>query len=139
LEGNLQISWSPAATLNDSTIFNPTACPTTNTSYTATITDNNQCTASSTINVDVNAIPGAPTVSFDGVTLTSTTADTYQWYQGGIMIVGATNMNYVPLVNADYTVEVTNALGCSAISSPFAVNINGLINNTKQYGCFNCT
>lgn len=130
--GNLQISWSPAATLNDSTIFNPTACPTTNTSYTATITDNNQCTASSTINVDVNAIPGAPTVSFDGVTLTSTTADTYQWYEGGIMIVGATNMNYVPLANGDYTVEVTNTLGCTALSSPFAVNINGLINNTNN-------
>ncbi len=132
--GNLQISWIPAATLNDNTIFNPTACPITNTIYTATVTDNNQCTASSTINVDVNAIPGTPTVSFDGITLTSTTADTYQWYEGGNMILGATNINYVPLVNGDYTVEVTNASGCTALSSPFAVNINGLTNNTSNTG-----
>jgi hypothetical protein len=132
--GNLQISWSPAATLNNNTIFNPTACPITNTSYTAIVTDNNQCTASSTINVDVNAIPGAPTISFDGVTLTSTTADTYQWYEGGNIIVGATNINYVPLVNGDYSVEVTNALGCTALSSAFVVNINGLMHHTNNMG-----
>lgn len=132
--GNLQISWSPAATLNDNTIFNPIACPITNTVYTATVTDNNQCTSSSTINVDVNAIPGTPTVSFDGITLTSTTADTYQWYEGGNMIIGATNMNYVPLANGDYTVEVTNAFGCTAISNPFAVNINGLLHHTNSTG-----
>jgi photosystem II stability/assembly factor-like uncharacterized protein len=129
---NLQISWSPASTLNNSTIFNPLACPISNTTYTATVTDNNQCTASSTINVNVNAIPSTPIVSFDGVTLTATTANAYQWYQDGNMIVGATNINYVPLVNGDYTVEVTNALGCNALSSPFAVNINGLMNSTNN-------
>lgn len=133
--GNLQgINWSPAASLDNSTIFNPTACPTGSATYTATITDNNQCTASSTINVDVNAIPGAPTISFDGVTLTSTTADTYQWYEGGNIIVGATNINYVPLVNGDYSVEVTNALGCTALSSAFVVNINGLMHHTNNMG-----
>ncbi len=131
--GNLQgINWSPAASLDNSTIFNPTACPTGSVTYTATITDNNQCTASSTINVDVNAIPNTPTISFDGVSLTSTIADTYQWYDGSNMIIGATNMSYVPLANGDYTVEVTNAFGCNAISSPFTVNINGLVNNTNN-------
>jgi hypothetical protein len=134
--GNLQISWSPAATLNDSTIFNPTACPTTNTSYTAIVTDNNQCTASSNINVNVNALPNTPTVTFDGTTLTSTTADTYQWYEGSNMIIGATNMNYVPLANGDYMVEVTNAFGCSATSIPFAVNINGFVHQTNHTGVF---
>ena len=130
---NLQgINWSPAASLDNSTIFNPTACPTGSVTYTATITDNNQCTASSTINVDVNVIPGAPTISFDGVTLTSTIADTYQWYEGSNMIIGATNMSYVPLANGDYTVEVTNAFGCSAIASPFSVNINGLFHHTSS-------
>ncbi len=133
--GNLQgINWSPAASLDNSTIFNPTACPTGSVTYTATITDNNQCTASSTINVDVNAIPTTPTISFDGVTLTSTTADTYQWYEGGNIIIGATNINYVPLVNGDYSVEVTNAFGCTALSSAFVVNINGLMHHTNNMG-----
>ena len=133
--GNLQgINWSPAASLDNSTIFNPTACPTGSVTYTATITDNNQCTASSTINVDVNAIPNTPTISFDGVTLTSTTADTYQWYEGGNIIIGATNINYVPLVNGDYSVEVTNALGCTALSSAFVVNINVLMHHTNNMG-----
>jgi hypothetical protein len=31
-------------------------------------------------------------------------------------------------------VEVTNAFGCSAISSPFAVNINGLMHHTNNMG-----
>jgi photosystem II stability/assembly factor-like uncharacterized protein len=132
--GNLQISWRPAATLNDSTIFNPTACPTVNTTYTATVTDSNQCMASSNINVDLNPIPNTPIVSFDGTTLTSTSASTYQWYEGGNIIAGATNISYVPLMNGNYSVEVSNAFGCSAISNPFAVNINGLIHQTNSSG-----
>jgi hypothetical protein len=48
------------------------------------------------------------------------------------MIIGATNMSYVPLANGDYTVEVTNAFGCSAIASPFSVNINGLFHHTSS-------
>ncbi|MCC6251586.1 MAG: T9SS type A sorting domain-containing protein [Bacteroidia bacterium] len=132
--GNLQISWSPASTLNDSTVINPTACPTINISYTATVTDSNQCTASSNINVDIYPTPNTPTVSFDGTSLTSTSASTYQWYEGGNIIAGATNISYVPLMNGDYTVEVTDASGCIAMSNPFVVNINGLTHQTNSTG-----
>jgi hypothetical protein len=52
------------------------------------------------------------------------------------MIIGATNMNYVPLANGDYMVEVTNAFGCSATSIPFAVNINGLVHQTNHTAVF---
>ena len=134
--GNLQnIIWSPTSTLNDSSIYNPTACPISGTLYTATVTDNNQCINSNSIFVDVIAQPLTPIISFDGVTLTSTLADSYQWYLNNTIIVGATNNIYVPLTNGDYTVQVSNALGCSAISDSISVNINAIdyISNTSIF------
>jgi photosystem II stability/assembly factor-like uncharacterized protein len=122
--GNLQISWSPASTLNDSTIFNPNACPQNTTNYTAFVVDNNQCTSSASILVTVSAAPTMPNIIFDGTTLTSSNADTYQWYLNNAVIPGANNNSYVPQSNGDYTVEVSNANGCTILSDPFTVNIN---------------
>jgi photosystem II stability/assembly factor-like uncharacterized protein len=124
--GNLQISWSPAATLNDSTIFNPTACPTLGTVYTATVVDNNQCAAIDSVLIAVNPLPVMPSVTFDGVTLTSSNADSYQWFVDSTLLVGANSIDYVPLVNGDYWVQVTNNFGCSNVSDPFTVNINNV-------------
>jgi hypothetical protein len=133
--GNIQsVFWSPASTLNDNTIINPTACPTGNLTYSATVVDNNQCSASNSINVTINALPSAPTISFDGVTLSSTSAATYQWFEGTNLIVGATNSSYVPLVNGDYTVQVGNSLGCTAVSNPLTVNINALSSMASSTG-----
>ncbi|HRG59827.1 MAG TPA: YCF48-related protein [Bacteroidia bacterium] len=131
--GNLQsINWSPTSTLNDSSIYNPTACPINNTSYTATVTDNNQCTNSNSIFVEVIAPPTTPVISFDGVTLTSTMADVYQWYINNNIIVGATSISYVPLINGDYTVQVSNTFGCSSFSDSISVNINAIETNPSN-------
>jgi len=127
--GNLQsILWSPAATLNDNTIYNPTACPTTNTSYTAIVTDINQCTASSAIMVTVNALPNIPTISYSFGTLTSSSADTYQWYVDNNIISGANTMSILVVGNGDYTVEVSNSNGCTAVSDPLTVYIDDVKN-----------
>ncbi len=130
--GNIQnILWSPVMGLNDSTVFNPLACPTVNTSYTATVTDFNQCTNSSSITVSVNPLPAIPLLTFDGTTLTSTIAESYQWYVNNSLIQGANSITYLPINNGDYTVMVTNAFGCTAESDPFTININSLVKNTK--------
>ena len=127
--GNIQsIVWGPAATLNSIAILNPVACPITNTSYTVTITDTNQCSASNSINVIVDPTPAIPQISFDGFTLTSTVASTYEWYFNGAIIAGANSINYVPTTNGDYTVEVSNGAGCNAISAALNVNINAVFN-----------
>lgn len=131
--GNIQsISWSPSNTLNDTSIYNPIACPINNTTYTATVIDNNQCSNSSSVHVDVIAQPVVPVISFDGVTLTSTVADAYQWYLNNNIIAGATSISYVPLVNGDYTVQVSNALGCYSFSDSISVNINSVQNNLNN-------
>jgi hypothetical protein len=130
--GNLQsILWSPAATLNDNTIYNPTACPTTNTSYTAIVTDNNQCTSSSAIMVTVNALPNIPTISYSFGTLTSSSADTYQWYVDNNIISGANTMSILAVGNGDYTVEVSNSNGCTAVSDPLTVYIDAVKNTSN--------
>jgi autotransporter-associated beta strand protein len=50
--------WSPATGLNDATLANPTASPSSTTSYTVTVTDANGCTAtSSSVTVTVNTAP----------------------------------------------------------------------------------
>ena len=125
--GNLQsIVWSPSSSLNDNSIFNPTACPTINTTYTATVTDNNQCTASNTVNVSVNAAPAIPTITFNGGNLTSSSAFAYQWYLDSSPLVGATSMSILPVGNGYYTVQVSNSNGCTAISDSLLVVVDGL-------------
>jgi len=44
---------------------------------------------------------------------------TYQWYLDGNLIQGATGAYHVPESNGVYTVELTNAQGCSTLSYPF--------------------
>lgn len=46
-------SWNPPGSLNDPTIFNPTASPTDTTTYTVIITDANGCTSMDTVTVFV--------------------------------------------------------------------------------------
>ena len=50
-------SWAPAGTLDNSTIPNPTATPTTTTIYTVTITDAFGCTESDDTKIIVNQLP----------------------------------------------------------------------------------
>lgn len=44
---------------------------------------------------------------------------TYQWYLDGVLIPQATEAYYVPIANGVYTVELTNAQGCTTMSFPF--------------------
>ena len=50
-------SWSPAGTLDNAAISNPSASPLTTTTYTLTITDGNGCTASDAVQVQVSTDP----------------------------------------------------------------------------------
>ncbi len=66
--GEYQYNWSPAATLDDSTIVNPLATPTDTTTYLLTVTDNYGCSFS--VNYTVNA--RNPLVSSDLITTQQT-------------------------------------------------------------------
>ena len=50
-------SWSPAEGLSDPSVANPIASPSSNTTYTVTVTDSKECTASDSVEVTVNEPP----------------------------------------------------------------------------------
>ena len=58
------------------------------------------------------------------VTLTSSSAATYQWYKDGVLISGATNQSYNASTAGNYTVVTKNNLGCTSLaSSPIIVTL----------------
>ncbi len=112
----------------------------TNSSYNASSTGNytvrvsaGSCQAtSSTVIVTVNTTPssnitaGGPTTFCSGgnVLLSANTGTglSYQWYNNGIPIGGATSANYTANSTGNYTVRVTLST-CSATSSAIAVSV----------------
>ncbi|RIJ37738.1 S8 family serine peptidase [Pontibacter oryzae] len=54
------------------------------------------------------------------------TGYTYAWFKGGQAIAGATAATYTATTSAEYTVKVTNELGCDATSAPTTVTVNAL-------------
>ena len=86
--------------------------------------------------VIVNALPtpsitsvGSTTIC-QGASVTLTTANgsglTYQWKNNGTNISGATAASYVASTAGNYTVQVTNAAGCSGTSTATTVTVNAL-------------
>ena len=113
--------WSTSTGLNDSTLVSPTACPTVTATYSVLLTDINTCTVSDTTTIIVNSLPLVPTISFNGTALESSPGNQYQWYLDGMAISGANSMTYTPTGNGNYTVEITNAEGCTEVSDVFAL------------------
>jgi len=68
--GSLTFSWEPTDGLSDASAANPTAMPTSTTTYTVTVTDGNECTATDevTVTVEDNQAP-VITVSANPITL----------------------------------------------------------------------
>lgn len=66
--GGVSYSWSPSAGLSCTTCNNPTANPTTSTTYTVTVTDANGCTNTAAVPITVN--PCAPPIA--AITASST-------------------------------------------------------------------
>ena len=52
---------------------------------------------------------------------------TYQWKAGGAPITGATTSGYTATGAGNYTVVITNSLGCSATSAVVAVTVSGIV------------
>lgn len=100
--------------------------------YSVTVKNSYGCVSAAT-SVTVNAVPpkpSQPVISSSasgsvcegtGVTLTSTAISTgkYQWYKGGVAIVGATGRTYTTYQSGSYTVTTTD--GCT--SDPSAASV----------------
>lgn len=119
--GAATYAWTPAFGLSDTTIACPTAGPTSSTTYIVYGTDVNGCSGSDTVSLIVYPTPSVPVISRNIDTLTSTPATSYQWYFNSGIITGATNQIYIPTVNGNYYVVITDTNGCSAFSSTYAM------------------
>jgi hypothetical protein len=109
--GATTYSWMPGSLTGNSVSVSPSS-PTT---YSVTGTDANGCSNSSTIFVNIDTPPSAPSITVNGNTMTSTvTGATYQWFLNGNPISGATNQSYTATQNGTYTVEVYDAAGCGS-------------------------
>jgi gliding motility-associated-like protein len=124
-------SWSPGATLNDSTIANPVATPSSPTTYVLTGTDVNGCVNSDSMSVLLNGLtitagPNATVCAGTGTTLSVTGAATYVWSPAATLSNPAiANPVATPTATTTYTVIGTSGTGCSDTAF-VTVNVNPL-------------
>ena len=118
--GGTTYLWSPASSLNNANLSNPTATPSVTTNYSVTVTDNNGCVNSSTVNVTVNALPVA-TASNDTLICSGSSAYlnagggvSYSWSPAsGLNNANVNNPVATPSAGTTYTVTVTDNNGCT--------------------------
>ncbi|MCB9447412.1 MAG: gliding motility-associated C-terminal domain-containing protein [Flavobacteriales bacterium] len=129
--GGTKFTWSPAATLSDSTVFNPVATPTSTTKYYVLVEDTSGgCSHLDSVTIAVAPIPlaeagaGATLCMGDSIQLNGSGGGTYAWSP----VVGLSDPNIAmpyarPSATTTYYLTVTGAGGCSAIDS-VAVVVN---------------
>jgi len=128
--------WSPAGTLDDNTLANPTATPIVTTTYTVTVTDTNGCVDFDVATVSVNPLPivsaGNDTAICEGVSLTiggsptGPASATYNWIPAGTLNNNTlVNPIATPLITTEYIVTVTDSNGCINMDS-VTVTVNAL-------------
>jgi hypothetical protein len=114
-------SWSSEPAGFSSTAANPTITPSVETTYTVIVTNNQSgCADEVSIEISVLAAPEVPVITADENILSSTSAESYQWYFNGTEIDGADSQTYSASQTGNYQVEVWNADGCSSISDNFS-------------------
>ena len=126
-------SWSPSTDLSSATVSNPTANPPATTVYTLTLSDDYGCSHTSSVTVEVSTAT-TPTITLNTLALDASAGVTYQWYLNGNPIVGETNQSYTPAVNGNYSVGVTDGLGCMLMSADYNYTLASIssISNTTM-------
>jgi hypothetical protein len=123
--GTINYSWSNGLGSGSS----KTVSPISNVTYSVTGTDNEGCTATSTVAVSVNALPlvtvgsNSPVCAGATINLTSGGGTSYSWSGPNSFTSTSQNPNIssaTPAMAGGYSVTVTNANGCTASS---AINV----------------
>lgn len=118
--GGLTYLWSNGPTTEDQTGLGAGT-------YILTVTDGSGCTTSHTVTVSAFVLNPAFTVA--GNVLTSTqTWTSYQWLLNGSNISGANAMSYTATTSGVYSLSVTDANGCTAVSDTIQVTLVGVNN-----------
>ena len=99
--------------------------------YSLQITDANGCSSvSNTVRLTAIILTPVITQNVDTLIAGGGNFATYQWYENGAAITGATSATYVPTQNGTYYVLVTDSTPCQMPSSPVQIGYLG-INNTQ--------
>ncbi|MCC7303689.1 MAG: gliding motility-associated C-terminal domain-containing protein [Bacteroidia bacterium] len=122
--GGASYSWTPASSLNNSTISNPLASPTVTTTYTLTVTDANGCTGTTTVTVTVNTANATASATNNTIcpggntSLNATGGGTYVWTPAASLNNSTiANPTATPTTTTTYTVTVTAPNGCTATAT----------------------
>jgi len=129
-------SWAPAGSLDNSSVQNPVASPVTTTVYYITLTDANNCSATDSLTIDVDAVPVAdfpdPTPVCNGTPIQFADNSTgnivsYDWDFGDLEVGTGANPTHVYPGIGVYNVEltVTSANGCTSTTIGVAEVITG--------------
>lgn len=93
----------------------------------------NTCTSSrKSVTVTVHSAQ-TPTITLNGNILQASSAVSYQWFLNGNPIPGATQQTYTPTQNGNYTVQITDANGCTATSAPFNYTTTSFSTNLTEH------
>lgn len=125
-EGAALYTWQPNFFLSANSGAAVQAWPPDDFSWNLTGTDEFGCVAVLSVFVDVVPAATTPTISNDGAALVATAAEGHQWMLDGAPVDGATESNYTPVENGDYSVVITDANGCQAESAPVYYGSVGL-------------
>ncbi len=130
--GGTDYSWSPSASLNNSSIANPIATPLFNTSYTLIVTDDNGCVNNAALHVVVHPTVNVITNADQSICIGSNAqlhasgGMIYSWSPAtGITNPAIANPIAIPVSTTVYVVNVTDANGCSG-SGSITVTVNPL-------------
>ncbi len=94
--------------------------------YAVTVVTSGGCEVRSAF-VDVTMTQSArPVIARTRDILSSSAAQSYQWYFNGQTVAGATQKNLTVVEKGSYTVAVVDEYGCTMTSEPFIVNILGI-------------
>ncbi|MEO5584726.1 MAG: PKD domain-containing protein, partial [Flavobacteriales bacterium] len=118
--------WTPNLFISSTSGASVNVWPNGTFTWTLTGTDAFGCVDDSSYTLTVHPLPAAPLISNAGSELSASAAEGYQWYLDGTPIGGANAQSWEPLTNGNYTVQITDANGCTAMALPFYFGNVGL-------------
>ena len=109
-------------TLSTETTFEFTASTSATVGIAGTVTSG--CPGFDVQNIAVIENPEAE-ITIDGLQLTASGGEGYQWFRDSVAIEGATSQSYAANAAGSYQVRVTYLDGCSRLSEPVAFEVTG--------------